>query len=311
MHSHGHEARGRKMGLVLALNLVITLTELIGGIISGSIALLSDAAHNLSDALSAATSYFAIKISRRTPTKRYSFGYKRAETLAAFFNSNLLLVIAAVIMLESLRKLLNPSPIDIEVAAYTAATALAANTISVLLLHDHSKSSLNVKSVYLHMLGDVLASAAVLASVVIIRYTGFYLVDPATSLLISAYIAREAWHVVKEAAEILMNASPIDLDAVKEMLESIHGVSNAHHCHAWMLSEHDIALECHIEVEGNPSIEEAQEIINNASKLLREIGVTHVTLQLEKNRCTERGVVCSDVGEEVLEAKAQAAQAES
>lgn len=296
MHSHAHAAGGR-LRLVLVLNLAITLVEVVGGILSGSLALLSDAAHNLGDALSAATSYIAMKIAGRPPTKKYSFGYKRAETIAAFFNSNLLLFTTGLIAAESLAKLIHPEPIAVETAAYTAGFALAANTLAVLLLHSHSSHSLNVRSVYLHMLGDVMASLAVLAAIVAVKYTGLYALDPLASLAISLYIAREAASLARKAAEVLMNASPVDLEAVKEALESIPGVAGAHHCHAWMISEHETAVECHVEVEGNPSLEEAQRIIREARERLAGLGISHVTLQLEKNLCGEKGLVCGNNAE--------------
>ena len=300
MHSHVHTA-GSRLRLVLVLNLAITLVELLGGILSGSLALLSDAAHNLGDALSAATSYIALKIAGKPPTKKYSFGYRRAETLAAFFNSNLLLFTTALIAAESLTKLIHPEPVEAEAAAYTAGFALAANTLAVLLLHSHSSHSLNVKSVYLHMLGDVMASLAVLAAIVALKYTGLYVLDPLTSLAISLYIAREAASLARKAAEVLMNASPIDLEAVKEELEAIPGVADVHHCHAWMISEHEVAVECHVEVEGNPSLEEAQDIIREARERLARLGIGHVTLQLEKNLCSEKGLVCGNSAAEKQE----------
>ena len=279
------------------MNMAIMLAELIGGVISGSMALLSDAIHNLGDALSVATSYVAILIARRPATEKYSFGYKRAEVLVAFFNSNLLLFILALALLEALRRLMSPAPISTGIALITAIVALVANTGSILLLHRHSKHSINVRSVYLHMVGDALSSLTVLLSLLVIKYTGVYIVDPLVSILITLYIAREAIRLLKEAADILMDSSPIDLRTVKEILESMPGVRDVHHCHAWRLSEHEIAVECHVDVDGDLSISSAQNIIKKAERRLQALGINHVTLQLESDLCKDKSLVCSAVSD--------------
>lgn len=293
MHEHLHGIAEERMWAVFALNMAITLAELIGGILSGSMALLSDAIHNLGDALSVATSYVAMLIARRPATERYSFGYKKAEILAAFFNSNMLLFILALALIEALRRLMSPAPINTSTALIVAIIALAANTGSALLLYGHSKHSINVRSVYLHMIGDALSSFTVLLSLLIIYYTGLYVVDPLVSILIALYVAREAVHLLKEAAGILMDSSSIDLRTVKEILESIPGVRNIHHCHAWRLSDHETALECHIDVDGDLSISSAQSIIIEAKKRLQALGISHVTLQLESDLCKDKSLVCS------------------
>ncbi len=281
------------MWAVLALNMAITLAELIGGILSGSVALLSDAIHNLGDALSVATSYVAMLIARRPATERYSFGYKKAEALAAFFNSNLLLFMLALALLEALRRLVSPAPINTGTALIVTIVALVANTGSVLLLHGHSRHSINVRSIYLHMISDALSSFTVLLSLLIIHYAGLYVVDPLVSILIALYVAREAVCLLKEAASILMDSSPIDLRTIKEILESMPGVRNVHHCHAWRLSYHETALECHIDVDGDLSISSAQSIIMEAKRKLQALGISHVTLQLESDLCKDKSLVCS------------------
>jgi len=306
MHDHIHGTPRERMWIVLVLNLAIALAEIIGGIVSGSMALLSDAVHNLGDALSVATSYIAILIARRPATEKYSFGYKRAEVLAAFFNSSLLLFILALVLLEALRRLISPVSISTGAALVVAVVALVANTASALLLHRHSKHSINVRSVYLHMIGDVLSSLVVLSSLLIIRYTGLYVIDPLVSILVTLYIAREAVHLLKEAADILMDSSPIDLRNVKETLESIPGVRNAHHCHAWRLSEHEIALECHVDVDGDLSISSAQRIIVEAKRRLQALGVIHVTLQIENGLCKDKSLVCSTADDRAVATQCRA-----
>lgn len=293
MHKHLHSIAEERMWAVLALNMAITLAELIGGILSGSVALLSDAIHNLGDALSVATSYVAMLIARRPATERYSFGYKKAEALAAFFNSNLLLFMLALALLEALRRLVSPAPINTGTALIVTIVALVANTGSVLLLHGHSRHSINVRSIYLHMISDALSSFTVLLSLLIIHYAGLYVVDPLVSILIALYVAREAVCLLKEAASILMDSSPIDLRTIKEILESMPGVRNVHHCHAWRLSYHETALECHIDVDGDLSISSAQSIIMEAKRKLQALGISHVTLQLESDLCKDKSLVCS------------------
>ncbi|WP_099210055.1 cation diffusion facilitator family transporter [Thermococcus henrietii] len=290
-HEHGHGLK-RNLAISIALNLTITIAEVIGGLISGSLALLSDSLHNFSDSMSLLASYFALKIAERRPNEKYTFGYKRAEILVAFINSAVLIGVSLFLVVEAYRRFRNPRPIDTTVMLPVAVLGLIANLLSVFLLHEHAHG-LNVRSAYLHLLSDTLSSVAVVIGGLLIRFYGVEWVDPLVTVLIALYILREAYEVLRESVDVLMEASPeLDLEAIKAELESIPGVKNAHHFHAWWVGESGIHFECHLSVEDMP-LSEAQRIIDEAEERLRRFGITHVTVQLEVDRC-EPGLLCPD-----------------
>ncbi|WP_297551278.1 cation diffusion facilitator family transporter [Thermococcus sp.] len=287
---HKGELR-RKLVFSVVLNITITIAEIIGGILSGSLALLSDSFHNFSDSMSLLGSYIALKISERKPNEKYTFGYKRAEILVAFVNSAVLVGISFFLLVEAYRRFKNPQPIDTAIMLPIAVVGLVANLLSVLLLHDHAHG-LNIRSAYLHLLSDTLSSVAVIIGGLLIRFYGVGWVDPLVTVFISLYILREAYVVLRESVEVLMEASPeLDFEAIKAELESIPGVKNAHHFHAWRVGENEIHFECHLSVE-DMLLSEAQRIIDEAEKRLKKFGITHVTVQLEVDRCAGKGVVC-------------------
>ncbi|WP_297510588.1 cation diffusion facilitator family transporter [Thermococcus sp.] len=288
-----HSGHGLKRNLVLSilLNFTITLAEVIGGILSGSLALLGDSLHNFSDSMSLLASYFAIKIGERKANEKYTFGYKRAEILVAFINSSVLFGVSLFLVVEAYRRFKNPQPIDTGIMLPVALIGLIANLLSVLLLHSHAHG-LNVRSAYLHLLSDTLSSVAVVLGGLLILFYGVNWVDPLVTVLIALYILREAYEVLRESIEVLMEASPeLDLGAIKAEIESIPGVKNAHHFHAWRIGENGVHFECHVEVDDMP-ISEAQRIIDEVEKRLRKYGITHVTVQLEVNRCEGKEVIC-------------------
>ncbi|NJE55013.1 cation diffusion facilitator family transporter [Thermococcus sp. 21S9] len=288
---HGHRLR-RNLAISIVLNLTITIAEVIGGFISGSLALLSDSLHNFSDSMSLLASYFALKIAERRPNEKYTFGYKRAEILVAFINSAVLIGVSLFLVVEAYRRFRNPQPIDIAIMLPVALIGLIANLLSVFLLHGHAHG-LNVRSAYLHLLSDTLSSVAVVIGGLLIRFYGVEWVDPLVTVLIALYILREAYEVLRESVDVLMEASPeLDLEAIKAELESIPGVKNAHHFHAWRVGEDELHFECHLSVEDMP-LSEAQRIIDEAEERLRKFGVTHVTVQLEVDRCRP-GLLCPD-----------------
>ncbi|WP_297074321.1 cation diffusion facilitator family transporter [Thermococcus sp.] len=291
-YNHHHGGLKGRMAFSIVLNLVITIAEVIGGILSGSLALLSDSLHNFSDSMSLLASYFAIKIGERKANEKYTFGYKRAEILVAFINSAVLVGVSLFLLVEAYRRFKNPEPIDGPLMLGVALIGLAANLVSVLLLHSHAHESMNVRSAYLHLMSDTLSSVAVvIGGILIIRWDVTW-VDPLVTVLISLYILREGYEILKESVEVLMEASPeLDLEAIKEEIESIPGVKNAHHFHAWRIGEDEIHFECHVEVDDMP-ISEAQEVIDEVEKRLKKFGITHVTVQLEVNRCASKNVIC-------------------
>jgi len=290
-HHHAHEVKGRLL-FSFALNIVITLAEVVGGILSGSLALLSDSVHNLGDSMSLLASYFAVKIGERKANEKYTFGYRRAEILVAFVNSAVLVGVSLFLLVEAYRRYKNPEPIDGPLMLGVALIGLFANLFSVLLLHSHAHG-LNVRSAYLHLLSDTLSSVAVVAGGIAIIKWNVLWVDPLITVLIALYILREAYEILRESIEVLMEASPeLDLRAIKAELESIPRVKNAHHFHAWRVGEDEVHFECHLDVEDMP-LSEAQKIIDEAEKRLGKFGITHVTVQLEVDRCRGKNIICT------------------
>ncbi|MDF2838470.1 MAG: cation diffusion facilitator transporter [Evtepia sp.] len=308
MHEHGHEHNhnhseakhthnvsnlsGKKIFWVTLLNATITIAELVGGILSGSLALLSDAVHNLSDTVSIALSYFANKIAKKPKDPRMTYGYKRAEILSAFINSTVLLAISALLFFEAFKRLRSPESIDGTLMITVALIGLIANFISVFLLEKDSHENLNIKSSYLHLLSDTVSSVGVLAGGVAIKLWGIVWLDPLITVLISLYILRETWIVIKTTISILMQSSAdLDYEAIKNDVERIDKVKNIHHVHSWMLNEKTIYFEAHIDME-DMSISEAEKIYDKIEHLLiKQYGISHVTLQAEVDKCDDKRII--------------------
>jgi cobalt-zinc-cadmium efflux system protein len=250
-HSHARTGlSGKKIFWVTVLNAVITAAEILGGIVSGSIALLSDAMHNLSDTAAIALSYFANRIARRPKDARRTYGYQRAEILAALMNSGVLMAISAVLIVEAVKRLQAPQPINGTLMITVAVIGLIANFGSVILLEKDAHDSLNIKSSYLHLMGDTVSSVGVLIGGISIKLWGIIWIDPLITVLISLYILREAWLVMKKTVAILMQSSAaLDYEAMKEDIEKLDPVKNIHHIHSWMSDEKTIYFEAHIEMK--------------------------------------------------------------
>jgi cobalt-zinc-cadmium efflux system protein len=293
LHNHSGELKGRMLFSV-ALNLTITLAEIIGGILSGSLSLLSDSMHNFSDSMSLLASYWAMKIREKKPNERYTFGYKRAEILVAFINASILVGVSLFLLVEAYRRFRNPSPVEGGIMLGVALIGLIANLISVLLLHSHAHRGMNVRSAYLHLLTDTLSSVAVVIGGIAIIFWRITWIDPLITVLIAVYVLYEGFDVLKESINVLMEASPgINLDSLKREIESIPGVRNAHHFHIWQVGEHDVNMECHVEVDDMP-VSKAQRVIDEVERVARKYGITHVTVQIEVNRCGDKGVLCGE-----------------
>ncbi len=301
-HDHGHSGHaghshtvsnlsGKKIFWVTLLNASITTAEIIGGLLSGSLALISDSIHNLSDTIAIALSYFANRIARKPKNSKKTFGYKRAEILAAFINSTVLFALSIVLIIEAYKRFRSPEAIDGTLMIVVASIGLIANLVSVLLLEKDSHGSLNIKSSYLHLLGDTISSVGVVAGGIIIKLWGITWIDPLVTLLISLYIIRETWHIIVTTINIFMQSSPdLDYKEIKEKVESFEGVNNIHHVHAWMVNENVINFEAHIDME-EMKLSEVEKIYDKIEHLLKEhYGVSHVTLQAELDRCEEKEI---------------------
>lgn len=274
---------------VTLLNGLITVLEIAGGILSGSLALLSDAAHNLGDTATIALSYGAWRISGRGSDARRTYGYKRAEIIAAFVNAAALAAISLFLIVEALRRLHRPQAIDSGLMLLVAAVGLAANFVSMLLLRKGAHASMNVRSGYLHLLGDTVSSLGVILGAILIRAWGTSWIDPLVTILISLYLLRQSWEIARSSVGILMqSAADLDYRAMQRDIEAIPEVRNIHHVHTWMANEETVYFEAHVDVADRP-LSQACAIAERIERLLKETyGVAHVTLQFETGRCREQ-----------------------
>ncbi|GAB4221630.1 MAG: cation diffusion facilitator family transporter [Spirochaetales bacterium] len=292
-HHHGSEdISGIRLGAVTALNLTITAAEVVGGILSGSLALLSDALHNLGDSAAIVTSWIAHRIAERPNSLEKTYGYKRAEVLAAFLNALVLMALSIFLLGEAYKRFFRPEPIESTLMLTIAAIGLVGNVVSVILLRSSSKENMNIRSSYLHLLSDSISSVGVILGGIAIRVWNVVWVDPLITVGISFYIIRETWHIVKEAVDILMQASPqIDYEELKAEVEKVEGVKNLHHVHLWRSDEKSIYFEGHVDVE-DMRVCDAQQIIEDIQEILRtRFGIGHATIQLEADRCKDKGVI--------------------
>ncbi len=284
-HHHNHDnGSNRSLLLATVLNVFITVVEIIGGIMANSLALLSDALHNLSDTIAILLAYIAAKVSRRSSNERKTFGYKRVEILAAFFNALVLIGISVFLVYEAIIRFSNPEPIKGLLMLVVATAGLIFNLLAVLLLKKHSGASLNIRSAYLHLLGDTLSSVAVIIGGVLIYFFEIYWVDPLITILISIYIVKETWDVFRQAYNILMQATPegMDLHDIITDLENIEGIANIHHVHVWGLSEKEFHFECHSDLERDMGVSETSALREQMGKILHEkYHIGHLTVQFE------------------------------
>lgn len=272
------------------LNLIIALVEVVGGILSNSLSLLSDAVHNLSDGLAVLLAWVAKRVSGRKRNNIKTFGYKRIEILAALLNSSILIAICVFLIFEAIKRFLNPQEVDGIPMFVVAIIGLLANLASVVLLHRFRKSSLNTRAAYLHLIGDTLSSVAVIIGGILIIFFNISWIDPLITLLISIYIIKETWEVLLETVNILMQSSPehIQITDIQKELEGIPDIFNVHHMHLWSLNENEIHFEAHININHDMQVSrleplrvKIQQILNN------KFGIKHVTLQFEYGFCSD------------------------
>lgn len=297
MHSHGNDLSKKREGKLtfsIGLNLFIAIAEVIGGLVSGSLSLLSDALHNLSDVFSLAISLIAVRLSKKKKSESRTFGYKRAEILVALLNAVLLIVLAFYLFKEAVGRAFHPVPVDGTVMGAVALVGLIANVICVLLLKSDAKHSLNIRSSYFHLLSDAVSSVAVVVGAAAIYWFKIYWVDWMLSILISVYVLKGGYGVLIEAVHILMQHTPkhINMQAVKSDIEKIACVKNIHHLHIWSITEDDVHLEAHIELSEDVKVSQTCGIKSGIEKLLSEKHkVNHPTLQFEYGACEDGSFV--------------------
>jgi len=297
-HAHAHpNLTGRKLLLSILLNIAITVAQVIGGILSGSLALLSDALHNFSDVLSLIVSYIADLYSKKEASIERTFGYKRAEIIAAFINALFLIIVAIYLVYEAVHRFLDPQEIESSLVIWLAILGIAANGFSVLLLHKDSKSNMNMRSAYLHLMTDMSASVAVLIGGLLMKYFGWFWVDAVLTVLIALYLVIMGYKLLKESFKVLMLYTPehLDLAVISRKIQEIRSVKNVHHVHVWPLNEHEIHLEAHVEFSSNITISQFDVISEEIEELLfHEFKINHVTLQPEFDKDDPKDFIVQD-----------------
>ncbi len=291
-HNHGH-LKGRNLFLSVALNLGITIAQVIGGLISGSMALLSDALHNFSDVLSLLITYITYQLSSRKNTTQRTFGYQRGEILAAFINSATLLVIAGFLGFEAISRMIKPEAVHSMVVIWLATASIVINGASVLLIHSGAKESINIKSAYLHLFTDMLTSIAVLAGGLLMKYFGWFWVDGLVTLVIAVYLIYSSWKLFIESINIIMLFTPkdVDIETLIRRIEAIEGIKNLHHLHLWRLTDNKVHMEAHIDVETDQPVSVFEKQLAEIQKITRDMGIGHVTIQPEYSNDDDKELI--------------------
>lgn len=288
-HHHHHEPpKGKKLLWVTILNLSITIVQVIGGLVSNSLSLLSDALHNLADSSAIFIALVAEKISRKKPTRSKTFGYKRIEILAALFNGVILIAVSVYLFFEAYERFFNPEPIKGKLMLIVASFGLLANLVSVILLNKDKAKNLNIRAAYLHLLGDTLSSIAVIGGGLAIWIFEVYWIDPIITVLVGIYIIYHTWGVIKETVDILMQSTPdnIDLNKLENRIQNFDEIDNIHHVHVWKLDDKQIHLEAHISLNKNFTLKEITAIQHQIEEcLFHEFGISHNTLQVGYKCC--------------------------
>ncbi|MBR4106176.1 MAG: cation transporter [Alphaproteobacteria bacterium] len=287
MHEHHHHAEvsSKTVGLLFLsfiINMLLSVVEIIGGIISGSVALIGDALHNTSDAFSILVAVLAFKIGAKRANSKYTYGFRRAEVIGGFINLILLFISGCYLAVEGVGRLISPQQIDGKMIIVISVLALVIDALTAKISHHGAHHNHNMKMVFVHNLADAFGSLGVIVSGICVLLWGVYRIDGIIALVIAAYMIWQAIASFKPIVNILMNAAPesIDLEEVKKSIAKIKGVKDVHHLHLWCIDEHETALECHVISE---DMTVAQKI---AKKLDEKFAIEHCNVQVEtKEKC--------------------------
>lgn len=294
-HNEHAASNGRNLFISVLMNLTITVAEAIGGLVSGSLALLGDAFHNFTDMLSGLLTLWTLRLGRRAHNEKYTFGYRRAEILSAGINAGVMFVIVAGLLYEAYQRFLHPAPINGGIMLAVALVGLAANFTSVLLLHRGAGESLNIRSEYLHLMSDTLSSVGVVIGGIIVTIWHVTWVDPLVAVFVAGWVLKEALAVVREAGGILMEEAPegLDLAALEADMSALPHVQDLHHVHVWQVSDTDTMFEGHVNVD-DITVRETGPLRQQIEELLRDkYDITHATVQFEFESCKGAGLIVS------------------
>ncbi|MEC3906243.1 cation diffusion facilitator family transporter [Tamlana sp. 2201CG12-4] len=297
-HSHDHpDLKGRNLVISILLNILITTAQVIGGLVSGSLALLSDALHNFSDVISLIISYVANKLTKKKASFQKTFGYKRAEILAAFINAATLIVVAVLLIIEAFKRFENPEEIESNLVIWLSIVAILGNGFSVLLLKKDAKANMNMKSAYIHLLTDMMASVAVLVGGLVMKYFLMYWVDSVLTFAIAVYLIWMGFDLLKDSTKVLMLFTP-DTIPIKKIVDEINAfkrIKNVHHVHVWQLNEDEIHLEAHIDFSEDITLSQFNDILHEIEDLVyHKYDINHVNIQPEFGKDDAKDVIVQD-----------------
>lgn len=295
MGHHHHQGTGNVLKWSFWATAIFVVIELIAGVRSGSLALISDAGHNFTDALALLLAYLGVYLQSKPANDVKTYGYQRAGVLAAFLNALTLILIAVVIFYEGYRRIFNPQPVHEGTMMIVSAAGLLLNGGIMWSLRSEQAHDLNIRAAFIHMMGDALSSVAIFAGAVLIHYTGWDSVDPALSVLIGVLIIWSAWGIVKESLNILLEGLPsgLELKSVVGAMQTVDGVIDVHDLHIWSLGSNTHALSCHVLIEDMPP-SASENILREVNRVLRgHFDIHHTTVQFEHTRCAVPDSGCS------------------
>ena len=295
-HNHG-DLKGRNLLISIFLNILITLAQAVGGILSGSLALLSDALHNFSDVLSLIISYVANKLAKKKASTRRTFGYKRAEIIAAFVNAATLIIVAILLIIEAIKRFSHQAEINSDLVIWLSLLGILANGYSVILLKKDADKNMNMRSAYLHLFTDMLASIVVLIGGLLMKYYQVYWVDNVLTFAIAIYLIVVGTQLLRDSLRVLMLFTPTDfpVDEMVKNVNNLDGIKSMHHIHIWQLNEDEVHLEAHIEFETDIKLSMFNTILLKIETiLLNKYQINHVNIQPEFERADEKDVIVQD-----------------
>lgn len=279
----------RRVITALVLTAAFMIVEVIGGLLSGSLALLADAGHMLTDTMALALAAFAFHVGKRPADGRLTYGYQRFQMLAAFVNGLGLLLIVGWILFEAVSRFLNPEVVLGRTMFAVASLGLVVNLIAFIVLHGGDRENLNIRGAVLHVAGDLLGSVAAIAAALVIIYTGWMPIDPILSVAVALLILRSAWVLVKRSAHVLLEGAPewLDVAAMQQLIISrVPGVGSIHHVHVWGLTPQHLMLTMHVRVDADPA--QTTDVIRDVKAVLREeYGIDHSTIEIEREICAD------------------------
>ena len=289
-HDHAKQKGNiKRVQIALALTASFMLVEVVGGILSGSLALLADAGHMLTDTMALALTAFAFRMSVRPADKKRSFGYQRFQIIAAFVNGLSLLLIVGWILVEAVRRFIDPPDVIGQTMFVVAAAGLVVNIIAFIVLHGGDQQNLNMRGAALHVIGDLLGSVAAIVAAIVIMSTGWMPIDPILSVVVAMLILNSAWKLVRRSAHILLEGAPEWLDVADiqaKIISTVPEVSGVHHVHVWCQTPQNLMLTMHVVLD--ESVADVTAVVRNVKQLLQaEFGINHSTIEVEKGDCAD------------------------